>query len=85
MDAKIAEARELIEKAVALLASVEVAPSAPPKPVDRLLKIPEVAQRLGVSVRKVYYLVSDERLPTVDVGGTKVRESDLERWLRQRR
>lgn len=45
-----------------------------------LLTIPQVAQRLGVSVRKVYRLISKGTVQAVRIGerGTRVLESDLD-------
>jgi excisionase family DNA binding protein len=47
--------------------------------------IPEVAARLGVSVRKTWRLVAEGKLKTVRVGarGTRVIESDVDRFIEQ--
>ena len=57
----------------------------PPTSPKRLVTIPEVATRLGVSVRKTWRLVAEGKLKTVRVGarGTRVIESDLERFIEQ--
>jgi excisionase family DNA binding protein len=53
--------------------------------LTRLVTIPEVAARLGVSVRKTWRLVAEGKLKTVRVGvrGTRVIESDLERFIEE--
>ena len=48
----------------------------------QLLKVPEVARRLDVSVRTVYRLLEERRLPKVMVRGcARVREDDLARYV----
>ena len=43
-----------------------------------LLKVPEVAQRLGISRAKVYELIAGGQLPSVKIGGCRrVRSRDL--------
>jgi excisionase family DNA binding protein len=50
--------------------------------MDRLLKIPEVAQLLGVSRAKTYQLVSRGDLESVRIDGSRrVVESDLVRFV----
>jgi len=46
---------------------------------DRLLKVPEASERLGVSRRKVWRLIATNALHSVRVGarGTRVPESAL--------
>lgn len=47
-----------------------------------LLKVPEVAQRLGISRAKVYELISGGRLPSVRIDGCRrVRVSDLAAYV----
>ena len=57
----------------------------PSASLTRLVTIPEVAARLGVSARKTWRLVAEGKLKTVRVGarGTRVIESDLERFIEQ--
>jgi excisionase family DNA binding protein len=62
-------------------------PASPPHPQpqpDRLLKISEVASRLGVCKRTVQRLVKDGRLPRVILRSThaaRYRESDVRRLI----
>ena len=47
-----------------------------------LLRIPEVAAHLGVSRAKVYELLSQGRLPSVKIDGSRrVRRSDLTEFV----
>jgi len=47
-----------------------------------LLRIEEVARRLGLSRSKTYALAASTALPTVRVGGSiRVRRADLDVWL----
>lgn len=48
-----------------------------------LLKVPQVAARLGVSVRKVWRLLSQGVLPAVKVGarGTRVPDTALDDYI----
>jgi excisionase family DNA binding protein len=57
----------------------------PPTSPKRLVTIPEVAARLGVSVRKTWRLVAEGKLKTVRVGarGTRVIEGELERFIEE--
>lgn len=51
---------------------------------EQLLRIPEAAQSLGVSIRSVYKLISTGALPTVSLPGLgvqRVRRSDIERMM----
>ncbi len=51
-----------------------------------LLKVPDVVACLGVSRAKVYELMASGELPSVRVGGSRrIRASDLERFVCQRR
>jgi excisionase family DNA binding protein len=51
--------------------------------MDRLLRIPEVCERLNHGRTRVYQLLASGRLPSVVVGprARRVRESDLERFI----
>jgi excisionase family DNA binding protein len=43
-----------------------------------LLKVPEAAQRLGISRAKLYELIADGQLPSVKIGGCRrIRSQDL--------
>ena len=59
------------------------APSPTPGPV-LVNKIPQVAKRLNVSVRTVYYLIESGRLKKVKIGRktSGIRESDLLDFVR---
>jgi excisionase family DNA binding protein len=47
-----------------------------------LLRVPEVAQRLGISRAKVYELIAAERLPSVKIDGCRrVRSQDLTAYV----
>jgi excisionase family DNA binding protein len=47
-----------------------------------LLKVPEVAQRLGISRAKVYELFAQGQLPSVKIGGCRrVRAQDLAAYV----
>ncbi len=53
--------------------------------MERLLRIPEVAERTALSRTTIYELIARGDLPSVAVGGTRtrrVRESDLDAWIR---
>jgi excisionase family DNA binding protein len=52
-------------------------------PMDRLLTIPEVAERLRHGRTRVYQLIRSGRLPSVVVGprARRVRESDLTAFI----
>jgi excisionase family DNA binding protein len=51
--------------------------------MDRLLRIPEVCERLNHGRTRTYELIRSGRLPSVVVGprARRVRESDLERFI----
>lgn len=52
---------------------------------ERLLKVPEVASRTGLSRSTVYSLLLKGVIPSVALGGTRtrrVREADLDSWIR---
>ena len=50
--------------------------------MDRLLRIPEVCERLNHGRTLTYQLIRSGRLPSVVVGTRRrVRESDLERFI----
>jgi excisionase family DNA binding protein len=50
---------------------------------DRLLRVPEVRERLGrISQETVYKLFASGRLPSVKLGRSRrVRESDLDQFI----
>lgn len=85
----VGEAAELHARVLArLMASRAPAQHAGPEPddgPDRLLKVEEVAKRLGVDKRWVYR--HQDQLPTRKLsGGTlRVSERGLERWVEARR
>lgn len=60
---------------------------APPerKTGSQLLRIPEVAERLGCSARHIYNLINAGHIGTVDVGltgpRTRVSEMELDRYV----
>ncbi len=50
----------------------------------QLLDIPEVARRLNIGRTKVYRLIRNDGLPSVQVGkATRVSEQSLQRWIEQ--
>jgi excisionase family DNA binding protein len=51
--------------------------------MDRLLRIPEVCERLNHGRTRVYQLLNSGRLPSVVVGprARRVRESDLDAFI----
>lgn len=51
--------------------------------MDRLLRIPEVCERLNHGRTRTYELIREGRLPSVVVGprARRVRESDLARFI----
>ena len=52
--------------------------------MDKLLKIKDVAERLGLSPNSVYLMAQEERIPAFKVaGGWRVRESKLEEWVKR--
>lgn len=54
--------------------------------MEQLLKIPEVAARLGVARSTVYELMARGELRSVAPGGTRtrrIREADLDEWIRR--
>ncbi len=55
------------------------------EPQPMLLKPSEVARRLGISRTKVYDLINERRLPTVNLGPrcTRIPLSALEPWIAQ--
>ena len=57
----------------------------PAASLTRLVTIPEVAARLGVSVRKTWRLVAEGKLKTVRVGarGTRVIEGEVDRFIEE--
>lgn len=58
----------------------------PSKPIAKLLTVAEIAERLGVSKGMVYELTNTSALPSIKLGGVvRVREEDLDAFLRQHR
>jgi excisionase family DNA binding protein len=57
------------------------------RPTDRALKVPEAAAIAGVSVRTVWSEIARGEIVTTQVGrrGRRILESDLTRYLNQRR
>ena len=53
------------------------------KPHSRLLTIPVVAERLGISTRKTWQLISQGQLPAVHISlrSTRIAEVDLEAFI----
>ena len=52
---------------------------------ERLLKVPEVADRLGLSKSTVYVMITRGDIPSVTIGATRtrrVREAELDEWIR---
>lgn len=50
------------------------------------LRVPEVAQQIGLTVRQVYRLISAGELPTVRIGASRrVLRGDLTAFLEARR
>ena len=48
----------------------------------KLLRIPEVAKRLGLSNNKTYSMAAEGEIPAFKVGGGwRVREEALEAWI----
>jgi excisionase family DNA binding protein len=48
----------------------------------QLLRIPEVARRLDVSVRTVYRLLEERRIPKIMIRGcVRIQEDDLARYI----
>jgi excisionase family DNA binding protein len=73
----------------AIADAIEAGALAPAAPVeDRMLPLPEVAQRLGITVRTAQEWARSGRLPVSRLGtqrGVRVREADLAAWMRQQR
>ncbi len=57
------------------------------KPQPRLLTIPVVAERLGISTRKTWQLISQGQLSAVHIGlrSTRIAEADLEAFIEKLR
>ena len=54
--------------------------------MTRLLRLPQVAERLGVSLRSARRWAAEARFPVVRLGRTvRVAEADLERYIASRR
>jgi excisionase family DNA binding protein len=75
----------LVRLAAAIQAGAEV-PAGPAAERERLLTMPEVAERLNVPETYARDLGRAGRLPTVRVGSkyVRVRASELEAWIRER-
>jgi excisionase family DNA binding protein len=57
-----------------------------PPEVEPLLKVDEVADRLGISKRSVYNRIADGSLRVVKVGGlTRFEPGEVERFIRGQR
>ncbi len=57
----------------------------PASPAEKLLTIPDVMERLGLSRPMVYRLIHQEGLPTVTFGDRrKVVPSSLAAWVKKR-
>ncbi len=57
----------------------------PASPAEKLLSIPDVMERLGLSRPMVYRLIREAGLPTVTFGDRrKVVPSSLATWVKQR-
>lgn len=56
---------------------------APPTQPDRFLRVPEAAERLGVSRRKLWRLLATRDVASVRVGrrGTRISERSLSRFM----
>lgn len=56
-----------------------------PQQPNRLLRVSECADRLGLSVRSLWNLIADGKLPAVRISrrATRVLESDLEKFILQ--
>jgi excisionase family DNA binding protein len=56
------------------------------RPRGRLLRVPEVAERLRVGKSTVYELIAKGALPAIQLRGrgstVRVDENELERWLK---
>lgn len=50
---------------------------------NRLLKMPEVADRLGISIRKVWRLIAEGHFKPLKIGqrGTRIAEGDLNAYI----
>lgn len=51
-------------------------------PAPAMLRIEEVARRIGLSRSKTYSLITTGELPSVSIGRSRrVRSADLDRWI----
>jgi excisionase family DNA binding protein len=60
------------------------ATNAAERPRGRFLRVPEVAERLGVNRSTVYRLVQDRSLPAIQLrknGTVRIDEAELDAWL----
>jgi excisionase family DNA binding protein len=73
-------------QALALARLAARTPEDPTPREDRLLTMPEVARRLGVTEHRAREMGRRGDLPTVTVGhrGVRVRASSLDEWIRRR-
>jgi excisionase family DNA binding protein len=51
---------------------------------EQIFTVSDVAKHLKVSNRTVYSLISKGDIPAVKIGGTRVRESDLQKYISSR-
>jgi len=53
---------------------------------ERLLRVREVAERLGVTTRTVHRYLADGKLPKVQLSerAVRIRETDLDRFVQER-
>jgi excisionase family DNA binding protein len=52
--------------------------------MDRIFTVDDVAEYLKTSTRTVRYLIEKGELFAVKIGGTKIRESDLQKYINSR-
>ena len=51
--------------------------------LDKVMTIPEVAEYLKISKSKIYYLVTQKKIPHIKIQrNVRVFESDLKEWLK---
>ena len=50
-----------------------------------LLRVPEVAERLGIGRTKIYQMIATGELPTIHIGrAVRVSASSLQKWVEER-
>lgn len=83
--------RALAWKCVAVLTALNVASTAPSEPLtplhddgERLLTVPEVARRIGMSTSWVEKHTADLPARVSVAGNPRWRKHDLERWIKNR-